>query len=276
MPQGISIHIGVNRARADCCGRGPLPEAENDARRMADIARKQDFDVMGPLLTAGATRKNVQRAMHTAAKALGNGDMLLLTYAGHGCRVYDRPPRDDRDRFDETWCLPDAQFTDDQLRQLLADFEDGVRILLISDSCHSGSLLARFADGHLEPVSPTKLAELGRELAPARTFRPPVAPRCESPPLIRDLRLPPEESTINIRASVLFISACSEAKEAEDGLFTSELEKLWAQGRFQGTYVEFIWQLHNLVSGRKPDQKPGWACDGAFDPAFLHQRPFTI
>jgi hypothetical protein len=47
---------------------------------------------------------------------------------------------DEEDFTDETWCLFDGQIVDDELYSLYAKFAKGVRILIFSDSCHSGTV----------------------------------------------------------------------------------------------------------------------------------------
>jgi hypothetical protein len=42
---------------------------------------------------------------------------------------------------DETWCLYDGQLLDDELHGAWEKFQAGVRILVFSDSCHSGTVL---------------------------------------------------------------------------------------------------------------------------------------
>ena len=47
---------------------------------------------------------------------------------------------DEKDDYDETWCLKDKQVIDDELFNIYAKFKKGVNILILSDSCHSGSV----------------------------------------------------------------------------------------------------------------------------------------
>ena len=42
---------------------------------------------------------------------------------------------------DETWVCYYRQFIDDELYELWGKFKAGVRILVLSDSCHSGTVL---------------------------------------------------------------------------------------------------------------------------------------
>ena len=77
--------------------------------------------------------------MRSAAKQLRRGDLFFLTYSGHGGQVPDVTGEED-DKKDETWCLYDGQLIDDELYFELSRFAAGVRILVLSDSCHSGTV----------------------------------------------------------------------------------------------------------------------------------------
>jgi metacaspase-1 len=64
---------------------------------------------------------------------------------------------DEEDGQDETWILYDRMLIDDELFQLFSQFAPGVRIFLLSDSCHSGTV-ARY-------VMQTAMVEKFRELS---------------------------------------------------------------------------------------------------------------
>ena len=139
-PKALSLHVGLNGVSAAAYGGwdGPLAACEFDANDMAAIAKSKG---MKPtvLLTKKCTRANVLAGMRGAAKALVAGDLFFLTYSGHGGQVPD-VNGDEPDKQDETWCLYDGQLIDDELYYELSKFKAGVRILVLSDSCHSGSV----------------------------------------------------------------------------------------------------------------------------------------
>ena len=90
----------------------------------------------------------MKAAILKAAKTLKRGDTFFLTYSGHGGQVPDSNGDegcfgDTKDGMDETWCLFDRELIDDELAALYARFRAGVRILVLSDSCHSGSVTRR-------------------------------------------------------------------------------------------------------------------------------------
>src|SRR5260370_32586691 len=93
------------------------------------------------LLDGDASSSAVIQQIGSAARQLSSGDILLLTYSGHGGMIDDvtgGEPGDDGK--DETWVLYDRMVRDDELQQLWDQFEAGVRIVVRSDSCHSGTV----------------------------------------------------------------------------------------------------------------------------------------
>src|SRR5438309_443956 len=158
--KAIALHIGLNGVSAAAYSGwdGPLAACEFDANDMAAIARSKGMQST-VLLTKKATRGAVLGAMRSAAKSLGSGDLFLLTYSGHGGQVPD-VSGDEDDKKDETWCLYDGQLIDDELYFELSGFAAGVRILVLSDSCHSGTVTRAMppmmspstgANGHQRP-----------------------------------------------------------------------------------------------------------------------------
>ncbi len=156
---GISLHIGVNeldpdgytywKEGSDQLHRwvGKLAGCEFDAEAYAEIAASQNFKVT-MLLTKEATVSNVEKAIKDAAATLVAGDTFFISFAGHGGQIPDTSGDEALnsdnpfvvDSLDETWCLHDRHFIDDEKRVLFLDFKPGVRILEVNDSCHSGGM----------------------------------------------------------------------------------------------------------------------------------------
>ena len=91
-------------------------------------------------MTKDATVDNVKSSIHSAAQTLEPNDYFFLSYSGHGGQLRDEN-NDEDDYLDETWCLYDRQFVDDELNSCLRDFKEGVKIFVLSDSCHSGTVV---------------------------------------------------------------------------------------------------------------------------------------
>ena len=134
--KGISLNIGLNNVDPNHYGgwNGQLAGCENDANDMANIAATAGLDVT-KLLTQEATVENVTKRVQSAAHVLEPSDYFLLTYSGHGGQLRDEN-KDEEDFLDETWCLYDRQFVDDELiclRYLNKDGSNSENERLIKD-----------------------------------------------------------------------------------------------------------------------------------------------
>jgi hypothetical protein len=247
---------------------------------MKSLAEARGFTAT-QLLTPKATRARVQSEIERAATTLQSGDIFFLTYSGHGGQVPDMND-DEPDHTDETWCLFDGQLIDDELYALWPKFRPGVRILVLSDSCHSGSAVRTFLALAESPaaralVAPATQGEQPRprampEEVALRTFR---ANRQFYGQLQRG---PSAESIIpELQVRVRLISGCQDSQVSLDGtfngLFTGTLLKVWKEGAFQGNYSDFA----KAIVARMPQtQVPNHFVIGAPNPTFDAQSPFTI
>jgi Caspase domain len=84
------------------------------------------------------TAQEVIRLIASYAIELVAGDAFFLTFSGHGGQV-DDVNGDEADQQNETWVLWDRMLIDDELFNLFGQFQKGVRIIMLSDSCHSGT-----------------------------------------------------------------------------------------------------------------------------------------
>jgi hypothetical protein len=161
--KAVSLHIGLNLVNpAGYKGwDGKLNGCEGDAHTYESIATAEGF-ATNRLLTTDATSANVLDFIRRIAASLKSGDMFMLTYAGHGGQKPNNSPDPEDDGMDETWCLYDRELLDDEINNALADFAPGVNIVLISDSCHSGTIQRRRGE------SLTELIARGRDYALAK------------------------------------------------------------------------------------------------------------
>jgi len=159
MPTGISIHIGLNELdERHYQGRFALAGCLGDAHAMRDLAAAAGFEphlITGPAATAAA----VLHAIDAARARVGGDGIVLITYSGHGGRVRDlgdEPGDGDKgDGWDETWCLYDRELVDDELYACWGGFAPGARVLVVSDSCHSGDMIRDDERTRAAPVPQT-------------------------------------------------------------------------------------------------------------------------
>ena len=280
MPQAISIHLGLNALDATAYKgwSGPLRGCEADARAMQKIADARGF-TSRLLLGADATCPNLLSAMDRAAKELAAGDLLLLTYSGHGASVPDRGG-DEPDQRDEVWCLHDRMLVDDEIHHRLCAFAAGVRVLVVSDSCFSGSVTRD--DRTASTTPPVRRPAASRDGSAAVPDR--RAPAARVRAILRAnaaeyaARKAEVAATraVEPAADILLLAACEDHQTAHEGevhgIFTAALLATWNEGAFAGGYESFIAAIQTRVGAR---QTPTLFRVGAEEPAFLAARPFT-
>ena len=115
----------------------------NDANDWAAALAERGFKV-AKLLDDQATKAAMVKAMNDLIGKAGKGDSLVITFSGHGTYQPDTDG-DEADGLDEALCPYDLQtkgeaLIDDEIRQIFGARKAGVRIVLISDSCHSGTV----------------------------------------------------------------------------------------------------------------------------------------
>ena len=88
--------------------------------------------------TENATYKNVLAKLDEYSNKAQAGDTVCIVYSGHGGNMFD-DSGDESDGMDETWILWDRELRDDDIWLALKKFKQGVKVLLFSDSCHSGT-----------------------------------------------------------------------------------------------------------------------------------------
>lgn len=278
MAKGLALTMGLNLVDPKHYGgwSGELSACEADAEDMASIAKSKRFEVK-TLLTKVATRTQVTRSILNAAKKLKSGDIFMLSYSGHGGQLPDLN-NDEPDAQDETWCLYDGELVDDELYALFGRFARGVRILVFSDSCHSGTIVKI---AYYQGTAAVRSSGIGSQAVRYRFMPPDVALRTYRnnrkfyDKLLKNIKL--REAKAAVKASVLLISGCQDNQLSSDGdfngLFTAQLLRVWKNGTFKGNYKGF----HKAILRRMPpDQTPNYFWAGQQDVTFETQRPFTI
>jgi metacaspase-1 len=272
MSRAISIHVGLNSVDPDHYEGwdGKLRACEQDARDMARLAGAAGFQVVTPLLTTQATVAQFVAAMESAREELGSGDIMLLTYSGHGGQVADENG-EELDGLDETWCLFDRQFVDDELHDLLASFKPGVRIVVLSDSCHSGTVtkMREFRSRYESDIE----QQVEMRCMPSEQCDRVYSKWQHVYDAIQRRTNP--RALVSSGASVLLISGCQDNQFSLDGprngAFTGRLLKVWGNGAFQGSYRELCRRVAALLPAT---QAPNLFQTGAPDAGFADSKAF--
>lgn len=290
MAKGYSLHLGLNSVNPQHYAgwSGPLNACENDAITMAALCESEKITPT-KLLTKAATRGAVLDQIAAAASNLKSGDLFVLSYSGHGGQVAD-VNGDEPDQADETWCLFDGELIDDELYAALGAFKAGCRVLVLSDSCHSGTVTRdisapRRTRGPGEPASrmmPPEIASL--TYFTNKAFYDGLQDKLRQRGV--EVAEPTEPLTGVTRraarvrgglaAGVILISGCQDNQESLDGpfngAFTGRLMRVWNHGAFKGNHVAFQRQI---LAGMPETQSPNLFTLGKVT-GFMSKRPFTV
>ena len=290
--RGLSLHIGLNSVNPGHYGgwSGELAACEFDAKDMAALAGGRGMKA-SVLLTKDGTRAKVLAALRAASKSLVKGDFFFLSFSGHGGQVPD-VSGEEADKLDETWCLYDGQLIDDELYMELGKFVTGVRILVLSDSCHSGTVV-RAGPPALGIIAPELRSKMMPPSVAMRTYE---AHKAFYDKLQEDLAkaeggtvVDPDDALAGVavstrltkiakrfKARAILISGCQDNQSSYDGqhngAFTGRLLTVWNRGNFDGNYATF--HAH-IKSGMPAIQTPNLFTMGPVV-AFLKQKPFSV
>jgi metacaspase-1 len=289
-PTALSLHIGLNYVDPAHYGGwdGELAACEFDAHDMTALATSRGMKA-SKLIRKQATRKAVLEGIRKASSTLQSGDFFFMTFSGHGGQVDDITGEED-DKKDETWCLWDSQLIDDELYLELAKFAAGVRVLVLSDSCHSGTVTRAAPPpeemGLRKRLMPRAVAlrtyaqhkkfyddmqtDIAKAAGKAKFTDPDAALAALS---VQSHRV--QAVVKRFKAAVILISGCQDNQSSYDGdqngAFTGQMLATWNNGRFQGNYAK----LHAQVVAAMPArQTPNLFLLGQAG-AFVDEAPFT-
>jgi hypothetical protein len=293
MSKGVSLHIGLNHVDPAHYGGwdGQLRACVNDATCMHDLAATLGYEA-NMLLDEAATAANVRDAIAKVAGSLGAGDTFLLTYAGHGGQVPDIDGDEARtdtgeigerqDAYDETWLLFDRMLIDDELYELFGRFAAGTRVVVLSDSCHSGTVTREPRVGVEDAGADAEWVSRRAPMAVEdRTY---AANKALYDAIQRET---PARDSASIAAGVVLISGCQDDQTSGDGRrngrFTGTLLRVWGPGEpLDGNSAAsspFAGNLHDLWSKIKQqmpaEQVPNYYLFGAAD-ADLDERAALV
>lgn len=132
-----ALCVGIN-----AYPNAPLQGCVNDANDWAKVLTETGYMVT-TLLDRAATSGAIIDTLKGLVQKARFGDRIVFTYSGHGSWVPDRNG-DESDGRDEVLCAVNYEYggyiTDDEIQEIIDLKKFGVRVTVISDSCHSGSV----------------------------------------------------------------------------------------------------------------------------------------
>jgi len=229
--------------RAICIGINNYPGIFNDLKGCVNDAMDWSALLQGLgfevslMLDSQATRQNVKAALRELVNATGAGDIAVFTYSGHGTQVADADS-DENDPYDEAICLYDGNVIDDELRMILRGIQSQGTLVVISDSCFSGSVTRIAAEKAVPRFIPPAVSTAGRMVR-----RPFLLPEGDMPEIL--------------------LTGCSDSEYSYDaefdgrpnGAMTALALRVIAQNP-NLTYREFHTSLRGLLPSEEYPQSP--------------------
>jgi len=130
------LQVGIN-SYPSATLRGCVNDCENLLRHFDAIKRPPIRRLA--LYDEAATRQNILDHLQWLLRV--PAPLLVFQYSGHGARVRDRNG-DEPDKYDSAICPVDFWDTglilDDELGELYSSVDQSKRLVVLSDSCHSG------------------------------------------------------------------------------------------------------------------------------------------
>src|SRR5215216_1960376 len=141
--------------RAICVGINNYPGSSNDlqgcvndAKDWSGLLNEYGFETT-LILDAQATGQNIKVALENLIVSAAVVDVIIFTYSGHGTQYLDLGG-DEGDLYDEALYVYDGKILDDELRVIINKIDPRVTLVVISDSCFSGSV-TRLIPEHTKP-----------------------------------------------------------------------------------------------------------------------------
>lgn len=285
MSKGYSLHIGLNNIDpANYPGVPDLNAAVNDAVFWESYAKKLGYETKS-LHNKSATDKAVLDALHGYAAKLKPGDIFLLTYAGHGSQIPNEKGNDFADeKNDQTWCLYNRELLDDELFEAFSQFKEGTRILIVSDSCHSGTMAKALPDGSdLSDLLADGLDRAGASRGLRSRKLPLSVEQQVTQRFGKTVYQPLQKKYKNkaqvegVKASVKLLAACQDDQTTFDGeangVFTESFIDLFRNPKFKKATAE---TLIDEIRERYYFPRPNFFQYGGIIPSFDRSFPFLI
>jgi hypothetical protein len=252
-----SLHIGIN----DYPDTGnDLSGCVNDANDWRETLEARGFQTAS-LLDSEASKSNMVEAISKIVGDTGRDDIAVITYSGHGTWVPDEDS-DEVDGRDEALCPHDITqgqiLTDDELYEIFSERKRGARIIVISDSCHSGTVTraCSFIPG---TENDTWNFQKIRFLAPEFYIK-----KGDKKLLRKALRVEKIKSSGKIRAASVLLSGCKDDEYSYDAWFNERPNGAFTYVALQtlkglpdtATYRDWHWAIRERLPHVRYPQTP--------------------
>lgn len=216
------------------------PGSQNDlngcVNDQMDLEKKLKSDFPGfeiiKFKDSEVTRKCFIDQIVQAISVLRSGDVLLLHYSGHGTYTYDSSG-DESDGYDEAVYLYDGMVIDDDIGEALKAIPEGATVLLLFDSCFSGTVTR-------------EIVNFKNRFVPSKD---------SAKPLVKRRRFAKSEM------NWMVFSGCGEHQTSADSYFSGRYNGAFTYYALKTlkpgiTYREWFTAIHRYLPSSEYDQDP--------------------
>ncbi len=257
----------MSSKRAVCIGINDYPGTNldlfgcvNDANDWSEVLTQRGF-ACEILLDSAATGSAIRKKLTHLANISEPGDIVVIVYAGHGSVVSDQDG-DESDGLDECWCPYDVTtqgvITDDELNEVYGQRKSGVRWILISDSCNSGTVSRRSA------LDDMPLGRAAKTQVVRSRFLPPNLCASKTAAVQSDQAIRRFRASAPGRRGAMLLAACREDQESMDawfdgrpnGAFTYSALKALSELEPDADYETWFNQIRRYLPSQRFPQEP--------------------
>lgn len=259
MGKGRLLTINLNRVNQQIYNGwdGKLSDTDTDASKIQ--LALPNFEIT-ELKDDTASISNVIYAIYDLAQQTKADDLAVIYYSGHGAEGYDTVIEENGFNFDQAWCLFDGLLKDNQMKQCLSFFKKGTRVVLISDSCHSGSMYrsGMVLNGYKIKAIP-------------KTIQENLIPISEALMILTQLK-----ATTKIECALKYFGGCQENQYSystgSGGLFT----KAFLKTLFSNPNYPYYTLFKKLLAEMPQNQTPAYYNNKKSDKLFDTKRAFWV
>lgn len=266
----ISLHIGIDQVDQSYYG-GYVPDllgCVNDMNSMKAFAKKRGYEPH-TLSNAQATKEAIRQKIVELGNQVEDGGILLISYAGHGTQLPNNNHAlddNEQDFKDETWVTYNGFLLDDEIYNCLSEIQGNIRVVLMSDSCHSETMSRDFYIGRdirsrmLPPDKTKQILKKNNQTA-------------------NGLRSAIGGKRNNFNVAVLNLSACESDETAKEengaGVFTSNIIEACEDLGRNGNYFSLMDEVREQVETTVEDQTPNYSFSHHGSKRFFNDFPFS-
>jgi metacaspase-1 len=249
------LGIGINSYPSSPLN-GCIPDIDLATKIAKEKYNMVDISI---LKEKNANKKRIIESLKTFFTGVGDTDKLYIHYSGHGSYERAKNPKKSKetDEYNEGWVPYDYQYhglvLDDELNQLIMNVNPKATLLIISDSCFSGTV-ARGEDGNPhykwknKSIPPHNLADRRKELTIEEELL------CENNKCSLKSSSSFIVDTKDEQSNAILISGCGEKQTSADiyipeistyhGALTYNLFKVLAKHQWSMTYQDLVTQVN--------------------------------